>query len=43
MEYGVIRIRDMDPEEGRHQKTGGLRDVDMAKDGENQLDGMEDK
>jgi len=30
-------------EEGRHQKIGGLRDVDMAEDGESQLDGAQDK
>ena len=32
-----------DSKEGRHQKIGGLRDVDMAKKRESQLDGSEDK
>jgi len=38
-----ILIGNMDHENGRYQKLGGFRDVDMAKDGESQLDGTEDK
>ena len=34
MKYGTIRIGKMDSEEGRHQKIGGLCNMDMAKDGE---------
>ena len=29
-------------DEGRHQRIGGFRDLDKAKDGESQLDGSQD-
>jgi len=43
MNYGIILIRNMELEKGRYQKIGGCRDVDMAKAGESQLDGTQDK
>ena len=33
----------MDPGKLRYQKIRGFRDVDMAQDGKNQLDGTQDK
>ena len=39
MECGAVRIRDMDIEKRGYKKTGGFRNVDMEKNGENQLDG----
>ena len=33
----------MDYEEGKYQQTGGFWDMDLAKEGENQLDGTQDK
>jgi len=43
MKCGVIRIRNMDLEKGIYQKIRGFQDVDMAKDGKNQLDGAQGK
>src|SRR6218665_167053 len=39
LERNPLLRRDMDNETGGHSKTGGIRNVDMAKNGKNQLDG----
>src|SRR6218665_2805475 len=39
LERNPLLRRDMDNETGGHSKTGVIRNVDMAKNGKNQLDG----
>src|SRR6218665_1837633 len=39
LERNPLLRRDMDNETGGHSKTGGFRNMDMAKNGKNQLDG----
>ena len=38
MECGAVLIRDGDNEKRGYKKTGGFRNVDMEKNGENKLD-----
>jgi len=42
MECGK-RIGNIDHEEGKPQKIGDFREVDIVKSGESQMDGIQDK
>ena len=43
MECGAVWVGNLDHQEGGYQEVGGLGDVDMATNGEDQLDGAHDK